>query len=182
LVAFINTVHDETEEKDQDQLNDLGEEVLYNKSNVASIAQMVKGTIDKGLSKRAQKAFFKSMEVARIGQQKLEGLRTRLEFYSGKSEAGSYWGGAAQGSQEMTERTAQERLLVRHAKGGQQGEGDFYFRTRRDGGVHPEESGGPVRAQGGQQGPVDLAGLLRGWGQMKANYSTVAGQPLLACS
>ncbi len=116
LVAFINTVHDETEEKDQDQDNDLGEEVLYNKSNVAIIAQMVKGTIDKGLSKRAQKAFNKSMEVARIGQQKLEGLWTRLE----KSEAGSYRGGAAQGSQEMTERTARERLLVRHAKGGQQ--------------------------------------------------------------
>jgi hypothetical protein len=28
-----------------------------------------------------------------------------------------------------------------------------------------------VRVQGGQQGPVDLTGLLRGWGQMKANYS-----------
>ncbi len=54
LVALVATVHDETEEKDQDQLNDLGEEVEYNKSNMASIAQMVKGTVDEGLSKRAQ--------------------------------------------------------------------------------------------------------------------------------
>ncbi len=54
LVALVATVHDETEEKCQDQLNNLGEEVEYNKSNVASIAQMVKGTVDEGLSKRAQ--------------------------------------------------------------------------------------------------------------------------------
>jgi hypothetical protein len=71
----------------------------------------------------------------------------------------------------MTERTARDPLLVRHAKGGQQGDGDFYFRMRQDGGARPEESGGPLRGQGGQQGPVDLAGLLRGWEQMKANYS-----------
>jgi hypothetical protein len=33
------------------------------------------------------------MEVTRIEQQKLEGLQTRLEFYSGESKAGSYLGG-----------------------------------------------------------------------------------------
>ncbi len=44
-------VYDDTEEKDQNQLNDMGKEVKYNRSNVVSIAQMVKGTVDKGLSK-----------------------------------------------------------------------------------------------------------------------------------
>jgi vacuolar-type H+-ATPase subunit H len=78
LVALVATVHDETEEKDQDQLNDLGEEVEYNKSNVASIAQMVKG-------------------------------------------------------------------------GGQQGEGDFYFRMEQDVVVPPEVGGGPCGPKGGNR-------------------------------
>jgi hypothetical protein len=46
-------VHDDTEEKDQNQLNEMGKEVEYNRSNVVSIAQMVKGTVAKGLSNRA---------------------------------------------------------------------------------------------------------------------------------
>ncbi len=45
LVALVDTVQDNTEEKDQGQLNELGEKVEYNRSNVVSIAQMVKGTL-----------------------------------------------------------------------------------------------------------------------------------------
>jgi hypothetical protein len=45
LVALVDTVQDNTEEKNQGQLNELGEEVEYNRSNVVSIAQMVKGTL-----------------------------------------------------------------------------------------------------------------------------------------
>jgi hypothetical protein len=74
--------------------------VEYNKNNVASMAQMIKGTVDEGLSKRAHRAFDESMEAAKLGWQKLDGLQTRLEFHSVDLEAGSYLGGAPRGGQE----------------------------------------------------------------------------------
>jgi DNA anti-recombination protein RmuC len=51
----------------------LGKEAEYNRSNVVSMAQMVKA-VDEGLSKRAQRAFDESMEAVRVGQQRLDGL------------------------------------------------------------------------------------------------------------
>jgi hypothetical protein len=133
LVALVDTVHDETEEKDQDQLNDLGEEVEYNKSHMTSIAQMVKGTVDKGLSKRAQRAFDEFMEVARIGQQMLEVIQMRLDFYSRESEAGSYLGGATRGGREGARGATLEQPPALDARGGQPGGGSFHFRSGQDG-------------------------------------------------
>jgi hypothetical protein len=170
LVALVDTVQDETEEKDQDQLINLGEEVEYNKDNVASMAKMMKGTVDEGLSKRAQRAFDESMEAAKLGWQKLEGLRTRLEFHSVDSEAGSYLGGATRGVQEAGGNPAQEWPPAQSSRegqaagGGRQEGSEFYFRAGQDGRVQHEAGRGPVRGQGGQKGPVGLAGLLRGWG------------------
>jgi hypothetical protein len=57
LVALVDTVQNETEERDQDQLMDLGEEVLYNKGNVMSMAQMLKKIEDASIDERAQRAF-----------------------------------------------------------------------------------------------------------------------------
>jgi hypothetical protein len=101
LVALVDTVEDNAEEKDQDQLNELGEEMEHNSGNVVSMAQMVKGTINDGLCERAQRAFGDSVEAAWTGQQKLAGLRTRLEFHSMDSEAGSYIGGPPRGTGEV---------------------------------------------------------------------------------
>jgi hypothetical protein len=63
LVALVNIVQDKTEEKDQDQLIDLGEEMDYSKDNVASMAHMIKGTVHEVLSKRSERALDESMEA-----------------------------------------------------------------------------------------------------------------------
>jgi hypothetical protein len=117
LVALVDTMQDDTEEKDQGQLIELGEAVEYNRSNVVSIAQMVKGTADEGLGKRAQEAFDEFMEAAWTGKQKLDGLRTRLKFYSGESEAGSYVGGATRGGREGTRGAALEQPQTTRGEG-----------------------------------------------------------------
>lgn len=57
LVAQVDTVKNETEERDQDQLMDFGEEVFYNKGNVVSMAQMLKKIEDASIDERAQRAF-----------------------------------------------------------------------------------------------------------------------------
>ncbi len=48
---------------------------------------------------------------------------------------------------------------------------NFHFRSGQDGGAWPEARGRLGQDRGGQPSPVDLAGLLRGWGQMKADDS-----------
>jgi hypothetical protein len=165
LVALVDTVQDKMEGKDQDQLIDLGEEVEYNKDNIASIAQMIKGTVNEGLSKRP---FDESMEAAKLGWQKLEVLQTRLEFHSVDLEVGSYLGGATRGGQEAGGNPAWERppawgTSEGQAAGGGRLEGSvLYFRAEQEGGFRHMVGGGPTQGQGGQQGPVDLAGLL--WG------------------
>jgi hypothetical protein len=55
LVALAGTVEDNAEEKDQDQLNELGEEVENNWSNKVSMTQLVKGTVHEGLGERAKR-------------------------------------------------------------------------------------------------------------------------------
>jgi hypothetical protein len=116
------------------------------------MGQMIKKTTDEGLSRRAQRAFDESMEAAKLVQQKPESLRTRLEFHSVDSEAGSYLGGVPRGGQETGGKLAQEGPPARDARGGQaagggqQGGGDFYFRTGQGGGVWHEAGGAPARA------------------------------------
>jgi hypothetical protein len=146
LVVLVNTVQDDTEEKDQAHLDELGEEVEYNRSNVVSMAQMVKGTADEGRSKRAQKALNESMEAARIGQQRPDGLRTRLEFYSGDSEAGSYVGGATRGGREGAKGATWEQPLVMGGGRDQPGGGSFYFRSGQDGEPSLRREVGPCRS------------------------------------
>jgi hypothetical protein len=64
------------------------------------------------LSKRAQRAFDESIEAARIGQQRLDGLRTRLEFYSGELEAGCYVCRAAEGGRDEARGAAMKQPPV----------------------------------------------------------------------
>ncbi len=45
-LTLVETVQDESKERDQEQLIDPGEEVVYNKGNVMSMAQMLKRTGD----------------------------------------------------------------------------------------------------------------------------------------
>lgn len=149
---------DNTEEKDQDQLNELGEEVEYNRINVVSMAQMVKGTLDEGLRERAQRALDKSMEAARIGQQKLAGLRIRLKFHSMDSEAGSYTGRLPQGTGGVA--LGQPPT----AGGGGHPGGDFFFSSGQDMKAHPESRGRTEQEGEDQTGPVDLTNLLRDGG------------------
>jgi hypothetical protein len=135
-------------------LCELGKEVEYNRSNVVSMAQMVKGTVDEGLSKRAQRAFNESMEAAQVGQQRLDGLWTRLEFYSEDSEAGSYVGWATQGGREGARGATREQPPAVGGGEGRPGGGIFYFRSGQDGGAQPEQeaglgkNGGAIRING----------------------------------
>jgi hypothetical protein len=63
LVELASEVEVNAEEKDQELLIKLGEEMEYNPSNVESIARLVKGTVDEGLGERAQRALDESMQA-----------------------------------------------------------------------------------------------------------------------
>ncbi len=84
-----------------------------------------------------------SAKIAKEGRHKLEDLRARLEFRSCDSEAGSYRGPAVSAMEAAPESRPQ--------------------------------SGAPKRGRGPGEGSppaaFDLAALLRGWGQLRANDS-----------
>jgi hypothetical protein len=113
----------------------------YKKDNVVSLAQALKETILVEFKERARQAVQDSAKIAREGKRKLGDLRARLEFRSFYSEAGSYRGPAGLAVEAGPER----RPL----------------------------SGAPERGRGSGGGSppaaTDLAVLLRGWGQLRAN-------------
>ncbi len=82
------------------------------------------------------------MEVTRIEQEQLEGLQTRLEFYSGESKAGSYLGGVTHGGQEGARGATLEQLPALDAGKSWPGGENFHFRSGQDGGAQPEARGG----------------------------------------
>ncbi len=63
-------------------------EIEYRRDNVASLARLLKGNIHEELKERAQRALDESVEAAKVGQQRLDTFRVRLEFHSFDSEAG----------------------------------------------------------------------------------------------
>jgi hypothetical protein len=130
-------------EMEPELLVELAEEMEYRKDNVASMAQALKETVPAEFKERAQQAIRDSAKMVEEGRRRLGDLRARLEFRSADSEAGSYKGPV----------------------GPVEGAGTRY---------HPP-AGDPERRRRteGDSAPVadDLAALLRGWGQLRANDS-----------
>jgi hypothetical protein len=122
-------------------LNELEEELEYEKGNVASLAQTVKETIPAEFKERAQQAIQDSAKIAEEGKCQLGDLRARLKFRSADSEAGSYKGPVGP---------------VVEAGPGNHLPAEAPERGKRTG------EGSPPAAD-------DLAILLRGWGQLRAN-------------
>jgi hypothetical protein len=154
LIDLASKVGDQAEEAEPGLLIELREEIEYKRDNVASIARMLKGNIHEELRDRAQGAHEKSVEAARVGQQKVDALRARLNFHSFDSEAGSCVRMPPAGGREATPAGRPPAV-----KADQQGRGPLF----RPGQVR----GGP--AGEGQGGPADLTSLLQGWGQLRAN-------------
>ncbi len=146
LIDMTGKVEGQADETEPGLLIELGEEIEYRRDNLASMAKMLKGNIHEELGERAQRALDESMEVARVGQQKQDALRARLEFHSFDSKAGSYAG-------TLPAREAAPGCHPPANNVGQQGAGSL----SRPG---PVEGG---QAIGSQAGSTDLASLLRGW-------------------
>ncbi len=70
-------------------LIELGEEIVYRRENVANIAKLLKGNIHEEFKERAQRFLNESVKAAKEVQRKLDDFRTKLEFHSFNSEAGS---------------------------------------------------------------------------------------------
>jgi hypothetical protein len=113
----------------------------YKRDNVVSLAQALKETISVEFKERARQAVQDSAKIAREGKRKLGDLRARLEFCSFDSKVGSYRGPAGLAAEAGPE----SRPL----------------------------SGAPERGRGSKGGSppaaTDLAALLHGWGQLRAN-------------
>jgi hypothetical protein len=144
------------DETEPSPLIELGEEIEYRWDNVVSIARLLKGNVHEEFKERAQRALDESVEAARVGKQRLDAFQARLEFHSFHSEAGSYGG--------RSPARGREAAPGGHPPNDNPGRqaGDTSFRA------------GPVGVNDttcGQTGSADLATLLRGWGQLKANDS-----------
>jgi hypothetical protein len=61
-------------------------EIEYRRDNVANLARLLKGNIHEELKERAQRALDES--ATKVGQQRMDTFRVRLEFHSFDSEAG----------------------------------------------------------------------------------------------
>jgi hypothetical protein len=152
---------DKMERQDADEtelglLIELGEEIEYRWDNVTSIARLLKGNIREEFKERAQRALEESVEAARVGQHKFDTFRARHEFHSFDFEAGSYGG----------------RPPARDREAAPEGRPPASNQSRQA--VGTSFRAGPVRVDettSGQTGSADLATLLRGWGQLKANDS-----------
>jgi hypothetical protein len=130
-------------ETEPELLVELEEEMEYKKDNVVSLAQALKETIPAEFKERAQQEIRDSAKIAEEGKRRLGDLRARLEFCSLDSEAGSYKGPVG----PMAEAGPGNRLPTGAPERG-----------RRTG------EGSSLAAQ-------DLATLLRGRGQLRANDS-----------
>jgi hypothetical protein len=130
-------------ETEPEPLIELEEDMEYKKDNVVSLAQALKETVPAEFKERAQQAILDSAKIAREGKHRLGDLWARLEFRSLDSEAGSYKGPVG----PMAEAGPETRLLTGAPERG-----------RRTG-------------EGSAPATDDLATLLRGWGQPRANDS-----------
>jgi hypothetical protein len=130
-------------ETEPEPLIELEEEMEYKKGNVASLAQALKETIPAEFKERAQQAIRDSAKIAEEGKRWLGDLRARLEFRSADSEAGSYKGPVGPVAEAGPEN---RHPMGAPERGRRMGEGSF-----------------PAAA--------DLATLLRGFGQLRANDS-----------
>jgi hypothetical protein len=118
---------------------------------VVYIAKLLRGDIHEKFKERVQRALDESVKAAKEGRQKLDNLRARLEFCSFHSEAGSY--------KEGLPMRGEEAAPGGHPLAGNPGRraGDTWA------GVGPGVSNRPASAE--------LATLLQGWGQLRANDS-----------
>ncbi len=82
------------DEKLEDELAELNEEILYNKGCVQNMAQMLLNFDDPDVSGWAQAALDEVNEAANRSNYKTRGLRERLEFMLTGSEASSILGAA----------------------------------------------------------------------------------------
>jgi hypothetical protein len=130
-------------ETEPEPLIELEEEMEYKKDNVVSLAQVLKETIPAEFKERAQQAIRDSAKIAEEGKRRLGDLRAQLEFRSLDSEASSYKGPVG----PTAEAGPGNRLPTGALEGG-----------RRTG-------------EGSSPAADDLATLLRGWGQLRANDS-----------
>jgi hypothetical protein len=154
LIDLASKVEGQTEEVELGLLIKLGEEIEYRRDNVASNPRMLKGNLHEELGERAQIAFDESVDAAKVGQQKLNAIRARLDFHSVDSEASSYVG-----RQPARDREVAPVGRPPVSTAGPRGEGSI-FRSGQ-----AEEA----LAGGGQVGLADLVAVMRGWGQLKAN-------------
>jgi hypothetical protein len=92
FIYLAESVQDEAEERSREELVDLENEVVYNKDNATSMAQLLKGTTDPEIAGRAEKGFKVAVEAAGNSCKCLDSLRMRLDFQSVDSKAESYQG------------------------------------------------------------------------------------------
>jgi hypothetical protein len=137
-------------ETEPEPLIELKEEMEYKKDNVVSLAQALKETIPVEFKERAQGAVQDSAKIAREGKRGLGDLRARLEFRSFDSKAGSYRGPVESAMEAGPESRPLSGALERGRRSG----------------------------EGSPPAVTDLAALLRGWGQLRANDS---GWPTFDC-
>ncbi len=129
-------------ETETEPLIELEEKLEYRKGNVASLAQTLTETIPAEFKERAQQAIRDSAKIAEEGKRRLGDLRAQLEFRSADSEACSYKGPVG----PVVEAGPESQL--------------------------PTEAPGRGKRTGGSSLVADdLATLLRGCGQLRANDS-----------
>ncbi len=127
-------------ETEPEPLIELEEEMEYKKGNVASLAQALKETIPAEFKERAQQAMRDSAKIAEEGRRRLRDLLARLEFRSTDFEAGSYKG----------------------PMGPVAGAGpEYHLPVGAPERRRTEEDSSPAAD--------NLAALLQGWGQLRAN-------------
>jgi hypothetical protein len=156
LFEINGRIDSQAEEAEPELLIEFEEEIDYRRDNVTGMAKLLKGKVREEFGERAQRALDESVEAAKKGKQRLNVIRARLDFHSGDSEAGSY---VARGATRRQEVALGDLPPV--------------------GGTGPQREAAPARvgqaegAQGSnsQAGAADLATLLRGWGQLRANDS-----------
>jgi hypothetical protein len=129
-------------EAEAETLFDLEEEMEQRKDTVEDLGWELKETVPAEFKERVEQAIQDSVKMAEKGKRYVDHVRARLEFISAYSESGSYKGPPGKGAAPNQWRMAAEEL----------GDEDKVEETSR-------------------VGPEGLAGVLRGWGQLKANDS-----------
>ncbi len=93
LINLADTVQEEAEDRTQEKLIELSNEVLYNKGNVQSMAQMLQGIDNPDILARAQLALDEANKATNNSSAWITGLCKRQESLHTDSEAGIIIGG-----------------------------------------------------------------------------------------